>query len=609
MSGSDDDLHRELQALRQRVEAIERRLAIPAAAPPERNSEAAKPVAPKSETPARSPQLETRVGLAWINRIGVITLLLGAGFFFKYAVDNEWIGVTARVILGGMAGALALYAGEFLYRRKQTLFAQGISGLGIALVYLTVYAAYQFYRLLPDVLAFSLLGGATGGGAALALRYEAMPVAALGLFGGYMTPLLVRPAPWILYGYTLLLDAAAIALSRARNWKLLEWLALCSTALLFATSPARNEVFLGTFFLGAYYALFAQAQQLATRVSAQSLAAIALAFVWVDKPLGYLLCSLALAVAGLAIEPAWALGAYWLGYAVWSTGAAGRPAGPTFAALTLVFLIFLAWVSRRPGQLVMMALNGPVFFAASYLLLDSDYHGGMGLLALALAAAHLFISRRLLAGAPQAALLALGLAAAFLTIAIPVQLSGYTITVAWATEAAALAWIASRYEQTAAAWGAFGILALVMFRLAAFDSERPALRLITFTASAVAFWLVSRWTPPGKRALAIYLAGHGIMVWGFSMEIEAWSVRTAAPQNAVCVSSAGISIMLAADAVSLIGAGVLTTTTVNRILGLAPIGLVIAKLYLYDVWLLGRLYRTIAFVALGALLLTPPSRR
>jgi uncharacterized membrane protein len=42
---------------------------------------------------------------------------------------------------------------------------------------------------------------------------------------------------------------------------------------------------------------------------------------------------------------------------------------------------------------------------------------------------------------------------------------------------------------------------------------------------------------------------------------------------------------------------------INRVLGLGLIGLVAGKLYLYDVWLLVRIYRIAAFAALGALLL------
>jgi uncharacterized membrane protein len=60
---------------------------------------------------------------------------------------------------------------------------------------------------------------------------------------------------------------------------------------------------------------------------------------------------------------------------------------------------------------------------------------------------------------------------------------------------------------------------------------------------------------------------------------------------------------MAAYAVVLVGVGVSTRSTVNRLLGLGLIGIVVVKLYLYDVWLLGLVYRVAAFAGLGALLL------
>src|SRR5437899_3226534 len=49
---------------------------------------------------AKAPLLETRLGLAWINRIGALTLVFFVAFTFKYAVDNAWIGPAGRVELG-----------------------------------------------------------------------------------------------------------------------------------------------------------------------------------------------------------------------------------------------------------------------------------------------------------------------------------------------------------------------------------------------------------------------------------------------------------------------------------------------------------------------------
>jgi uncharacterized membrane protein len=93
------------------------------------------------------------------------------------------------------------------------------------------------------------------------------------------------------------------------------------------------------------------------------------------------------------------------------------------------------------------------------------------------------------------------------------------------------------------------------------------------------------------------------MLAGLGQEIGDWARRTAAPENVSSVASLGVSLMLALWSVALVSAGVASRSVLNRILGLALIGFVLAKLYLYDVWSLGLIYRVIAFGALGGTLL------
>jgi uncharacterized membrane protein len=60
---------------------------------------------------------------------------------------------------------------------------------------------------------------------------------------------------------------------------------------------------------------------------------------------------------------------------------------------------------------------------------------------------------------------------------------------------------------------------------------------------------------------------------------------------------------MATYAVALVAWGVYRRSYYDRALGLALTILVIAKLYLRDVWLIGRVYRVAAFILLGGLLL------
>jgi uncharacterized membrane protein len=79
-----------------------------------------------------------------MNRIGALALIIGIGFFLKYAFDNNWINETARVLIGGAFG-LTCVAGAYATNKKGfQIFAQGLVGAGISIMYLSVYASFNF---------------------------------------------------------------------------------------------------------------------------------------------------------------------------------------------------------------------------------------------------------------------------------------------------------------------------------------------------------------------------------------------------------------------------------------------------------------------------------
>jgi uncharacterized membrane protein len=93
------------------------------------------------------------------------------------------------------------------------------------------------------------------------------------------------------------------------------------------------------------------------------------------------------------------------------------------------------------------------------------------------------------------------------------------------------------------------------------------------------------------------------LLWALALEVSAWAQRTAEPQDVASLSATGISLLIAVYGAALVVAGVAARSAMNRILGLGLLALVIAKLYLFDVWQLSRGFRITAFLALGGLLL------
>ena len=269
-------LLRRQRELEQRVHDLESRdiAEQPAVVPPPlpRFESPAPPVVRPVVTPPNIPKaaepvpLETTIGLNWINRIAVVTLLLGAAFLFKYGVDNDWFGPGVRVAMGFAAAIISLLAGDRVWRRGQTVFAQGVIGLGLALLYLSIYAASVLYHLLPQSLAFVAMGGVTGGAVGLAVLYNSQAIAVLALIGGYLTPPTLSTGenhPWILFGYVFVLNLAALLLARMRRWSALEPIAAAATIILYAGWLNRwlsdTDRPVATVFAFAFYAQFSVA--------------------------------------------------------------------------------------------------------------------------------------------------------------------------------------------------------------------------------------------------------------------------------------------------------------------------------------------------------------
>ena len=138
--------------------------------------------------------LEENVVGTWFPRLGALALLLGAGFGFRYAVDRGWIGPGARVASGVAIGVLLLLLGETTKRRGWAGYAQAVTGGGVAILYLTVWASFALYGMVSDPVAFALLVGVTTLAAGLALRHDSVALAVLATLGGFLNPIVVGRA-------------------------------------------------------------------------------------------------------------------------------------------------------------------------------------------------------------------------------------------------------------------------------------------------------------------------------------------------------------------------------------------------------------------------------
>lgn len=208
---------------------------------------------------------EFAVASQWLLRIGVITLLFGIGFFLKYSIDKGYLGPAARVGLTAIAGLAMLVGGTRLLGRRYHALGQGLMGGGLAALYFAVFAAHQMFHFLDAAPAFALMVLVTVLAGGIAVAFDSMLVAVLGIIGGYATPFMLESTPTSLtplFTYLLVLGCGVLGLCFRRNWPLVNLLAFVGTWGLVVPAirnPAlyRTEQFVSVFpFLVGYFLLF-----------------------------------------------------------------------------------------------------------------------------------------------------------------------------------------------------------------------------------------------------------------------------------------------------------------------------------------------------------------
>jgi hypothetical protein len=233
----------------------------PAGAPPQAIPPLPRPAAARPITDADS--LESAIGGRWLLYIGIAAIVLGASYFLKYAFDNEWIGVHARVIFGVAGGVALTLLGRRFTRRGYDLYGQVLCGGGLGIVYLSIFAAHAWYGLIGGSFAFAAMVITTVITAALADQQRSQALALFAVVVGFATPFLIgseRDSHIALFTYDAVLVAGTLFLARRREWPALNLVSYLLTVMTFAAWADRayrpNLYVSVQFFLTLYVVLF-----------------------------------------------------------------------------------------------------------------------------------------------------------------------------------------------------------------------------------------------------------------------------------------------------------------------------------------------------------------
>jgi uncharacterized membrane protein len=166
-----------------------------------------------------------------IVRVGLVILFIGLSFLARYAAVAGFFPVELRLAAIGVA-AIALLGVGFSRREAKPGFALALQGAGVAVLYLTVFAAFRLYGLVPAFAAFALMIVVCALSCALALLQDSRSLAVAAFAGGFAVPLLLSTGQGshvALFSYYAMLNLAILFIALKRSWRILNVVGFIAT--------------------------------------------------------------------------------------------------------------------------------------------------------------------------------------------------------------------------------------------------------------------------------------------------------------------------------------------------------------------------------------------
>ncbi|WP_298184896.1 DUF2339 domain-containing protein [uncultured Pseudomonas sp.] len=369
---------------------------------------AAATASPRKPSTPRQPSLIERgfsAAKSWllggntVLRVGVVLLFLGLAFLLRYATEGVVVPVELRYA-SVAASAIALLGLGWWLRVRNPSYALMLQGTGVAVLYLTVFAAMRLHPLLAPAVALGLLVLVTLFSAILAVKQDALGLAAAAALGGFAAPILTSTGSGshvALFSYFALLNAGIFAIAWFKAWRVLNMIG-----------------FVGTFGIGFAWGIRAYTPEL----------------LWSTEPFLLLFFLMYVAIGLLFARRK-------------LREAADAPEGRDQ---------LLRWAARKGDYIDATVLFGPPLmgFGLQFALVQ-HIEFAAAFSALALGLFYLVLARLLVNRTGERAVLlvetCLALGVVFASLAIPLGLDARWTSAAWAVEGAGIYWLGLRQQR------------------------------------------------------------------------------------------------------------------------------------------------------------------
>lgn len=493
-----------------------------------------------------------------LGRLGIGAVIIGVAFFLKYAFNNNWIEPTGRVLIGILAGLLAMGIAQYL-RSKYLQYSDLLMGGGLVILYLSVFAAQSIYNLIDPMLTFLGMIIVTIIGVTISVRNSTKTLSTVAFIGAFLTPSLVgvdNLGEFVTFTYITILNIGILGILLYRKWMNLVLLGL-----------------IGTWFIFGGWMSYSYTKELLIPT---------LLFMLVQ-------------------------------FLIFNTAS--------------VFRIIVEKVKAEGLDYLVLLITSLSFSTTAYTLLVSEYIHYVSLGCVLIAGFYIAIALMSYKANPSDRTLNIflpGLAVAFLTIAVPIEFSGYWVAAWWFIESLVLYILASSSSSRGFQVAGVIVYVLGLFNLLDYIGfyNRPYNYVVFFNgpfimmvmAVIIAYVIAyiyykygSITTEIQQRGISVFVIIANVLtlyaltsqviayydlqaaVWGYEGRIINWS-------------NTSVSILWALYASLLTVVGFVKRFSSARYMGLI-LFIVTAFKVVINIWSLGEIYRIISFIVFGIIAL------
>lgn len=167
-------------------------------------------------------------------KIGVLILFLGLAFLLRYASEHVVVPIPWRYAGVAVTG-IALLVFGWRWRKRQDNYGLILQGTGIAILYLTPFAAMKLHPLIPVEFGFVILVTVAMFAVLLAVLQDSLALAVAATVGGFAVPVLASTGSGNhigLFSYLTVLNLGITAVAWFKAWRLLNLIGyVCTFAL------------------------------------------------------------------------------------------------------------------------------------------------------------------------------------------------------------------------------------------------------------------------------------------------------------------------------------------------------------------------------------------